>query len=160
MIQSLTLTIAQYAASTSIDSIPENVRERAKLVITDEMASACLGRRSLAGCLVARYVASLGGTTESRVLGTSLRATAPYAALANGTAGHGDDVDGAHVAGGHPGAVIIHAALAAAERQRTAGADLLNAVVLGYRGIDLRAVCRASPAACECVFPWHERSRS
>ena len=132
MTQSLTLSIAQYAASTSIDSIPEDIRERAKLVIMDEMASACFGRRSLAGGLVAHYVASLGGTMESRVLGTSLLASAPYAALANGTAGHGEDVDGAHVAGGHPGAVIVHAALAAAERQRTSGAELLNAIVLGY----------------------------
>jgi len=47
-------------------------------------------------------------------------------------AGHGDEIDGAHVVGGHPGATIVHAALAAAERQHATGAELLNAVVLGY----------------------------
>jgi 2-methylcitrate dehydratase PrpD len=54
------------------------------------------------------------------------------AALANGAAGHGEEVDGAHVVGGHPGASIVHAAVAMAERQRSTGAELVNAVVLGY----------------------------
>jgi 2-methylcitrate dehydratase PrpD len=132
MIPSITATVAQYAASTSIDSIPAEVGEQAKLVIMDEMACACFGRRSMAGDLIARYVASLGGAMESRILGTSLRVPAPYAAMANGTAGHGEEVDGAHVAGGHPGATIVHAAVAAAERQRVSGAELVNAVVVGY----------------------------
>jgi 2-methylcitrate dehydratase PrpD len=130
--QSLTMTLAQYAASTSIETIPSQVKERAKHVIFDEMASAYFGRRSMAGDLAARYVAALGGSTEARVLGTTLRVPAPSAALANGTAGHGEEVDGAHVAGGHPGATIVHAALATAERQRASGAELVNAVVLGY----------------------------
>jgi 2-methylcitrate dehydratase PrpD len=129
---SLTLTLAQYATSTSIMTIPAEVRERAKQVVLDEMASACFGRRSMAGDLAARYVASLGGPAEARILGTGLSVPAPYAALANGTAGHGEEVDGAHVVGGHPGATIVHAAVAAAERQRASGADLVNAVVLGY----------------------------
>ena len=132
MTQSLTLTLAQYAASTSIDAIPGEVKERAKHVILDEMASATFARRGTSGDLAARYAASLGGPTESLILGTRLRAPAPHAALANGTAGHGDEIDGAHVVGGHPGATIVHAAVAIAERQRASGANLLNAVVLGY----------------------------
>jgi 2-methylcitrate dehydratase PrpD len=128
----LTSTLAQYAASTSINSIPAEIRELAKRVILDEMACAHFGKRSIAGELTARYVTTLGGPMESRILGTGLRVPAPYAALANGTAGHGEEVDGAHVVGGHPGATIIHAAVAAAERQRASGADLINAVVLGY----------------------------
>jgi 2-methylcitrate dehydratase PrpD len=75
-------------------------------------------------------------------LGTELRSPAPYAALANGTAGHADEVDGAHVVGGHPGASIVHAAVAMAERQRAPGAELLNAVVLGYDvGVRVMQAC-------------------
>lgn len=132
MIQSLTLRLAEYAVSTSIAAIPGPIRERAKQIILDEMASAHFARRSVAGGIAARYAASLGGPEEARILGTTLRVPAPHAALANGTAGHGEEVDGAHVVGGHPGAVIVHAALAVAERQRASGAELLNAVVLGY----------------------------
>jgi 2-methylcitrate dehydratase PrpD len=132
MTDSLTLQLAQYAASTSIDAIPANVRERARHVIMDEMASAYFGRQRVAGDLAARYASSFGGTNEALILGTRVRAPAPMAALANGTAGHADEVDGAHVAGGHPGASIVHGAVAMAERQRVCGAELVNAVVLGY----------------------------
>jgi 2-methylcitrate dehydratase PrpD len=139
---SLTLTLAQYAASTSIDRIPDEVRDLAKQVILDEMASAHLGRRSLAGDLVARYAGTLGGPMESQILGTKLRVPAQYAALANGAAGHGEEVDGAHVIGGHPGATLVHAAVAIAERQRASGAELINAVVLAYDvGVRLVAAC-------------------
>jgi 2-methylcitrate dehydratase PrpD len=148
---SLTQVLAQYAASTSFGAVPPDVRERAKLVIMDEMACAQFGRRSLAGDLAARYVATLGGTEEARVLGTALRVPALLAALANGTAGHGEEVDGAHVVGGHPGATIVHAAVATAERQRASGADLVNAVILGY-DIGTRAL-----HACGGIFTAKKR---
>ncbi len=152
MAQSLTLALAQYAASTSIGAIPENVRERARQVILDEMASACFGRRSLAGDLAARYARTLGGPEESLILGTRLRAPAQHAALANGAAGHGDEVDGTHVVGGHPGATVVHAALAVAERQRASGAELINAVVLAY-DVGVRIV-----EACGGKLPFMARS--
>ena len=132
MNSNLTLSVARYAAATSYESLPADVRERAKQVILDEIACAYFGRRSLAGDLGARYAAQFGGPAESRIYATGQRVSAPYAALANGGAGHGEEVDGAHVVGGHPGATIVHAAVAMAERQRSTGAELLNAVVLGY----------------------------
>ncbi|KUN17626.1 hypothetical protein AQJ11_37845 [Streptomyces corchorusii] len=138
----MTLILAQYAASTSLERIPEEVRERAKQVILDELASAHFGRAQPAGALAAQYVAGLAGPPEARVLGTPLRVSAPLAALANGTAGHADEIDGAHVVGGHPGATLVHAAVAMAERQVATGAELLNAVVLGYDiGVRLIEAC-------------------
>lgn len=129
---SLTTQLANYASTTSIDRIPADVVDLAKKVILDEMASAQFGRRSLAGGLTARYAATLGGPQESLILGTRQRVPAPLAALANGAAGHGEEVDGAHVIGGHPGATLVHAVVATAERQRSTGADLINALVLAY----------------------------
>ena len=152
MTQSLSLILAQYAASTSIEAIPGNVRERAKQVILDEMASAHFGRRSMAGDLAARYATSLGGPEECLILGTRRRAPAQDAALANGAAGHGDEVDGTHVVGGHPGATVVHAAVAVAERQRASGAELLNAVVLAY-DVGVRLV-----EACGGKLPFKTRS--
>lgn len=152
MTRSLTLELAQYAASTSIKAIPGEVKERARQVILDEMASAYFGRRSLAGGLAARYARSLGGPEESLILGTRLRGPAQHAALANGAAGHGDEVDGTHVVGGHPGATIVHAAVAVAERQRASGAELLNAVVLGY-DVGVRVV-----EACGGKLPFKART--
>jgi 2-methylcitrate dehydratase PrpD len=139
---SITMALAEYSASTSVEQIPAEIRERARKIIFDEMACAQFGRRSPAGKLSAAYSRLYGAFPESRVLGTALRVSAPFAALANGAAGHGEEVDGAHVVGGHPGATLVHAALAVAERQCAPGADLLNAVVLGYDvGVRLIAAC-------------------
>jgi len=128
----LTKRLALYAAATSIEKIPGEVIDLAKRIALDEMASAQFGRRSLAGGLTARHVAALGGPPEALVLGTRQRVPAQHAALANGAAGHGEEVDGAHVIGGHPGATLVHAVVAMAERQRATGADLINALVLAY----------------------------
>jgi 2-methylcitrate dehydratase PrpD len=132
MTETLTTTLTRYAASTTYDDLPANVRERAKQVIVDEIACSYFGRRSLAGDLGARYASEAGGTPEARIYATGQRVSAPNAALANGAAGHGEEVDGAHVVGGHPGASIVHAAVAMAEKQRATGAELVNAVALGY----------------------------
>ena len=130
--ENLTLTIARYASATSADSIPPAVRERARQIVMDELACAAFGQTRTAGRLTARYAAMTGGSGPCRILGTGTRTTAPYAALANGTSGHADEVDGAHVVGGHPGATIVHAATAVAGQRGSSGAELLNAVVLGY----------------------------
>jgi 2-methylcitrate dehydratase PrpD len=137
-----TMTLARYAASSTCDQLPQDVRERAKQVIFDEIACAYFARRSLAGDLGARYAAQAGGPAEARIYATGQRVSAANAALANGAAGHGEEVDGAHVVGGHPGASIVHAAVAMAERQRASGAELLNAVVLGYEvGVRVVEAC-------------------
>jgi len=132
MTGTLTHAVARHAAATSYSALPAEVQERAKRVVLDEVACAFFGRRSLAGDLGARYAAQCGGPAEARIYATGARVSAANAALANGGAGHGEEVDGAHVVGGHPGATIVHAAMAMAERQRATGAELLNAVVLGY----------------------------
>ncbi|MDO6414056.1 MmgE/PrpD family protein [Sphingomonas sp. BIUV-7] len=139
----LTETVARYAAATSFDVLPKAVRERAKKVIFDEIACAYFGRRTDAGRLSAQYAQRFGaGPPEARIYGTDQVGPAHYVALANGTAGHGEEVDGTHVVGGHPGASIVHAASAMAERQRVSGAELINAVVLGYDvGVRLVEAC-------------------
>jgi len=140
--ENLSLTLARYAAGTSADVIPPHVLERARQIVMDELACAAFGQSRTAGQLAARYASATGGSGPCRILGTAVRTSAPYAALANGTAGHADEVDGAHVVGGHPGATIVHAATAIAEQQHKTGAELLNAVILGYDvGNRLIAAC-------------------
>lgn len=130
--KTITATVADYAAASRLDRVPPEVRERAKKVVFDEMAAGYFGRNSPGGLAAAAYVASCGSPPEARIYGTDARASAPYAAMANGTAGHGFEVDGTHVVGGHPGASIVHTATAIVEKQKASGAELLNAVILGY----------------------------
>lgn len=147
MSDNLTQVLARYATSTHINRLPAEVRERAQQVVADEIVCAHFARRSLAGDLAARFAEQAGGTAEARIYATGKRVSAPNAALANGAAGHGEEIDGAHVVGGHPGASIVHAAVAVAERQRRSGADLVTAVALGY-DIGVRVI-----EACGGLYP-------
>jgi 2-methylcitrate dehydratase PrpD len=126
------IALAEYASSTSIDRVPEDVRDRAKQIVLDEMGSAYFGHRRPAGALGASYASRYASNPESLILGSNMRVPAAFAALANGTAGHADEIDGAHVIGGHPGATLVHATVAMGEAQHSTGAEVLNAVVLGY----------------------------
>lgn len=130
--KTLTAAIGDYAAGTTLAKVPPEIRERAKKIVFDEMACAYFGHSSPGGLAATRYVEGCHSPSEARIYGTPLRASAPYAAMANGTAGHGYEVDGTHVVGGHPGASIVHTVTAIAEKQNASGAELLNAVILAY----------------------------
>jgi 2-methylcitrate dehydratase PrpD len=123
---------ARYAAESAFPALPAAAVEQTKLIVFDELACAYVGRELPPGQLTARYVRGLGAVGASTVTGTPMRTAPSLAALANGTAGHGDEFDGAHVTDGHPGASVVHASLAVAEAASATGADLINAVALGY----------------------------
>ncbi len=81
--------------------------------------------------LVPRPVPPAGAGAS--VWGARLRTSAPTAALVNATMTHVVNADDAHKESmGHPGTVVVPAALAVAELVRAPGAALLEAVVAGY----------------------------
>src|SRR3569832_1197019 len=92
-------------------------------------------------CVTARnedYVtASLDGCDDDgpcTVIGHARGLTASGAAFVNGTAAHGEDFDDTFEGGPvHAGAVIVPALLAAAERWRLPGADVLFGIALGTK---------------------------
>jgi 2-methylcitrate dehydratase PrpD len=74
-----------------------------------------------------------GGTPLCTVIGTALRTSPTWAALANGAAGHAHDFDDTNFALlGHPSAPLLSAALAAAEAEPAGGADVVLAYLLGF----------------------------
>ena len=81
------------------------------------------------------------------LLGTGETASATYAALTNGTAIAGFETDQAFYPGScHPGAVVLPALLAVAQREVIDGRRFLEAFALGYE-----AVCRIGLAAGRAV---------
>jgi 2-methylcitrate dehydratase PrpD len=68
-----------------------------------------------------------------RLVGRDARASAPCAALVNGTAAHTLELDDIYAPGlFHPGAPVIAAALAAGEAAGTSGEQFLRAIIVGY----------------------------
>jgi 2-methylcitrate dehydratase PrpD len=131
-------TIAGWATGISIDDIPADVREHAKLHVLD-----------LLGCGLAAHaiglategratMRELGGHAQATVIGTEERLPAANAAYANAMVCHGLDFDDTHSdSGSHVSVVVTPAALAAAELYGASGADALAAIVAGNE-IDTR----------------------
>jgi len=85
------------------------------------------------GKLAIGFVRTQGGTPEASVVGTNIKTSAINAALANGMFAHADETDDVDpLTKAHPGAGVVPAALAVAEREQRSGMELLRAVALGY----------------------------
>lgn len=128
----VTRELAEYATGVSFDVLPERVIFRAKCVILDDLACMILGRSLPAGSMTARYVIEAGGSPDATVTGTRIRTAPALAAMANGTAGHADELDGAHLTEGHVGVSVLAACLAVAEKEGSNGRDFITAIVLGW----------------------------
>lgn len=129
-----TRAIAEFVSGLQYDAIPENVRHRVKLLMLDSLGCALYGA-DLQWCrIIQDSLSAVDITRECVIWGTGRKLSAPHAALANGTAVQGFELDDVHRAGVlHVGAVVIPALLAIAERKGDmSGREFLTAAVAGY----------------------------
>jgi 2-methylcitrate dehydratase PrpD len=82
---------------------------------------------------VYRYVRGQGQSSESTVVNYGFKTSAVNAAFANGTFGHGFEMDDNHgTTGIKGGCVVVPPALAIGESQASSGKELILAIVAGY----------------------------
>ncbi|TMI35448.1 MAG: MmgE/PrpD family protein [Betaproteobacteria bacterium] len=122
-----TRDIAGFVTGLRYGAIPAEVRERIKLLILDALGCALYGAH-LEWCRILRdTLGRIDKDASCSVWGTSLRLSAPHAALANGTQIQGFELDDVHRAGVlHVGAVVLPALLAIAELRRNLGGEELR----------------------------------
>jgi 2-methylcitrate dehydratase PrpD len=126
--------IAEFVADLKYEAIPEDVRHRVKLLMLDSFGCALYGA-DLEWCRILQdTLAKVDSTRDCVVWGTHDKLSAPHAALANGTAVQGFELDDVHRAGVlHVGAVVLPALIPLAETKRgMTGKDFLTAAVAGY----------------------------
>ena len=119
-----TRQLAEFVHDTGYDDLPKDVVEACRVFLLDNLASALVGARTPWAGMVRDLARESGGAGSCSILGTAETASASYAALANGTAIAGFETDQAFYPGScHPGAVVLPALLAVAQRARllTAG---------------------------------------
>ncbi|GEP28574.1 MmgE/PrpD family protein [Cryobacterium levicorallinum] len=125
--------LAEFAAALTFESLPESVRERVLLLLTDLWGVTVAGARTPELTrLFAEWDAEPG---RAPILGTSDTTTAEEAAFLNAVSACVLELDeGNKHSQGHPAAHIVFAAMAAVQRSRQAvtGAEFLVAVVAGY----------------------------
>lgn len=148
----VTSDLANFIVKISFESLPKTVIEHAKLCVLDWLGNALAGSQEPPVRIVRAIIESLGGKQESTVIGSSLKTTCLYAALANGISGHVVELDDIHEkAIIHPAAPVLPAALAIAEREGVNGRDFITSIVLGYE-VEIRIGKSINPSHYQF---WH-----
>jgi 2-methylcitrate dehydratase PrpD len=111
---------------------PAETRARAAMAICDTLGVILAGAPETAATIV-RETLTVASHGPCRVLGTSLRANAAEAAMANGVAAHAHDYDDmCFVSLAHPSCALVPAAMATGELTHAPGRNLLEAYVVGF----------------------------
>lgn len=150
---SLSSKYADFIYRTTYDGLPFKVVKQAKQQLLDLVGV------SLAGYVLldfprtmVEYLSSLGGSQEATIFTTKSKFPAINAALANGICAHALDMDDGHrFAALHPGAVIIPAAIAAAEMSKASTKELIAGIVVGYE-IMIRIGMSVNPSSLRRGF--------
>ncbi len=121
--------LANWAGGLRAEDIPAAVREALTRTLTDSLGLMVAARNE---AYIDAAIRSADGEGPCTIVGHAGGFDVMTAALANGTAVHGEDYDdtfeGTPV---HVGAVMVPAILAAGEQRRLTGADLLRGLAVG-----------------------------
>jgi 2-methylcitrate dehydratase PrpD len=125
--------LAEFVVKTSLDDCPRPALAHVRRAALDTLGVLLAGSTEPAARTVRDVVRAEGGTPLCTVVGTALRTSPTWAALANGVAGHAHDFDDTSFAWmGHPSVPLFSAALAAAEAETADGAAVALAYLIGF----------------------------
>ena len=128
-----TRELIEFLHALSCDRLPPSAVAAAKRALLDTLGCALFGAPEPWSQIMAAEVIAEGSKGRSTIVGHDEVVAAPAAALCNGTAAHGfeldDHLDEAIV---HPGAIVVSAALAATEAVDASGERLLLALIGAY----------------------------
>lgn len=117
----------------SARSLPDRVLDMARHCLLDTLGCALFGSTQPWSKILQTEMMEEGARGVANVFGTRLKLAAPAAALCNGTASHGfelDDLIDEPIV--HPGAVVVPAVLATAQSVGASGERLLLGIIAGY----------------------------
>ena len=129
----VTRELAAYATETRFEDYPSEAVVKAKTLILDSIGCMLGGCQTNLGRALLTPIQSMGGSTESTIVGGRMKVPTVHAAFVNGNTANALDYDDTERGGlGHPGATIIPAALAIGEWKKASGKDVLNAILIAY----------------------------
>jgi 2-methylcitrate dehydratase PrpD len=121
--------IADFVTGFDLKAVPPNVIERTRTAFIDTVGVMLAGSQLAPADIVCDVVKLEGSAGAATIVGRSLRASAPLAALANGVADHAMDFDLTYFAG-QSIAAVIPAILPVAETTGATPAEMLAAFII------------------------------
>lgn len=129
----VTADLAQWVSTLRSADIPAAAWAHGKLCVLDALGCALFGSRQPWGRIAAETALELSPGGRASLFGHKARSGVDGAAMANGTATHGFELDDLHLrATLHPGAVTLPAAFALAEARDKPPREFLTALIAGY----------------------------
>jgi len=130
---SATARLAEFVVKAALADCPDAAIAQVRRATLDTLGVMLAGAAEPAAAAVRAVIRAEGGTPLCTVVGTPLRTSPTWAALANGTAGHAHDFDDTNFALlGHPSVPLLAAALACAEAETTDGASIVLGYLIGF----------------------------
>lgn len=125
--------LAAWVAALSFEDMPDHLVEHLKLCLLDSFGCGLYGATQPWGRIAAATACETTGVGSAALFAGGGCNSPTEAALANGTAVHGFEIDDIHVASSlHPGAVSLPALLAALMNRSLSGREALTALAAGY----------------------------
>ncbi len=126
-----TAVLAAFVEETSLEDVPQDVREKAKEAIIDYVGVALFGSQHEVGTILTEYTDAVAGGDDAQIFATG-RSSPPAAALANGAFGHAVDYDDTFESIVlHPTSPVFAAALAVGDTIDASGEDILSGYIVG-----------------------------
>ncbi len=149
-----TREVANWISQLAYDDLPQRAREVVRIAILDTLGAGVYGFATPWAQMLLTWARHGGKASEATVWGeakASLRTA--DAAMVNGTASHAFELDDYHNAKLHPGAVVVPAAIAMAEKLNSSGTELVTAIAAGYE-VMIRTSLALNPSATR-LRGWH-----
>ena len=130
----VTKELVQRCHDLNYDALTVDVVDRVKYLVLDFIGVAARGALSESSGPVQRFILNLDSARDGAVvIGTHLKASPSYAAMANGTTAHSLELDDVvNEASLHPAVAIMPTALAAAHIAGCSAKELIAAIAAGY----------------------------
>ena len=120
--KAVTPRLGKWVSELTLAAIPADVVAHLKLCVLDSIGCGLYGAAQRWGKIAGNVAVGFSGGGPSSLFARADKVSPPDAALANGTAIHGFEIDDAHVTSSlHPGAVTLPASLAIGEAKAASG---------------------------------------
>ena len=129
----VTTELGKWISGLELSRVPPDVVGHLKMCLLNSLGCGLFGAAQRWGVIAGDVAVAFSSGGVSSLFARPEKVSPADAALANGTAIHGFEIDDAHLASSlHPGAVTIPAGLAIAEAQSASGEEFLVALAAGY----------------------------